>query len=127
MAVNSVGGTPCEQLIGATMADDTAPVLAHIGEGHLDIGGGKPVPLSNMPLPVVYFDGVPSLSHLNGIIGVTLVVTGTVPSSDGNIIQVASVVAHLKCNIPAAMALRGALDSALLLAQPVENPEGKAN
>jgi hypothetical protein len=41
--------------------------------------------------------------------------------------SVASVAAHLKCNIPAAKALRDALDRALLLARPVENPEGKAN
>jgi hypothetical protein len=109
------------------MADDTAPVVAHIGQGAIDIGGGASIPLSSVPMPIVYFDAAPSLSHLNGVIGVTLTVTGNVPTADGNIIQVASVVAHLKCNIPAARALRAALDSALLLAQPVENPTGKSN
>ena len=108
------------------MADDTAPVVAHIGAGSID-WGGTPVPLSQLPLPVIYFDGSPSLSHLNGIIGITLTVTGNVPTADGNILLCAAVVAHLKCNIPAAVALRGALDSALLLAQPVENPQGKSN
>lgn len=106
---------------------DAAPVVAHIGQGAIDIGGGASIPLSSAPLPIIYFDGAPSLSHLNGVIGITLTVTGNVPTADGNIIQVASVAAHLKCNIPAAMALREALNSALLLAQPVENPEGKAN
>jgi hypothetical protein len=118
---------PFEQVVGAIMADNSAPVVAHLGEGSLDIGGGNSIPLSSSPMPVVYFDNAPSLSHNNGVIGVTLTVTGNVPTRDGNIIQVASIVAHLKCNIPAAIALRGALDSALLLAQPVEKPEGKAN
>jgi hypothetical protein len=94
--------------------------------GVLKFGDGD-IQLSPMPLNVVYFDGAPSISHMNGIIGVTLVVTGNVPLSDKGVANVASVVAHLKCNIPAAMALRDSLSSALLLAQPVEKPEGKAN
>jgi hypothetical protein len=108
------------------MADDSAPVVANIGLGSL-LWGGVAVPLSQIPLPVIYFDASPSSSHLNGIIGITLTVSGNVPTSDGKIVPCAGVVAHLKCNIPAAMQLRGALDNALLLAQPVENPEGKAN
>jgi hypothetical protein len=107
------------------MANNPAPVVAHIGEGSLDLGGGNSVLLSNTPMPIVYFESAPSLSHNNGIVGVTLTVTGNVPTSDGKILQVASVVAHLKCNILAA--IRGALDSALLLAQPVENPASKSN
>ena len=109
------------------MTDNTAPVVAHIGDSAIDIGGGNSIPLSSVPMPVVYFDNAPSLSHNKGVIGVTLTVTGNAPTADGNVIQFASVVAHLKCNIPAAIALRGALDSALLLAQPVESPEGKTN
>jgi hypothetical protein len=107
------------------MADETAPVVAHIGPGSIDMAGVM-IPLSQIPLPFIYFDGAPALSHLNGVIGITLVATGTVPTQHG-ITNVASVVAHLKCNVPAAMALRAALDSALLLAQPVENPQGKSN
>jgi hypothetical protein len=64
---------------------------------------------------------------LNGVIGITLTVTGNVPLADGSVATCAAVVAHLKCNIPAALSLRDALNQALLLAQPVENPEGKAN
>ena len=109
------------------MADNTALEIAHIGIGSIDAGGGKIIPLSQIPMPVIYFDAAPSLSHQNGIVGVTLIVTGNVPTSNGNIIQCASVVALLKCNIPAAISLRAALDSALLLAQPVQNPEGKSN
>ena len=109
------------------MADNNDPVVAHIGPGSIELGGGARVPISALPMNVVYFEHAPSLSHLNGIIGVTLTVGGNVPTADGGIVQCAAVVAHLKCNIPAAIALRAALDNALLLAQPVEKPEGKAN
>lgn len=89
--------------------------------------GDKDVALSPTPIPVIYFDSAPSLSHLNGIIGITLVVSGNVPAPNDTVISVASVVAHLKCNIPAALALKAAIESALLLARPAENPDGPAN
>lgn len=91
--------------------------------------GDQNIALSPIPIPVLYFDSAPSLSHLNGVIGVTLVASGNVPMSEvEGVTQVASVVAHLKCNIPAAEALISALQSALLLARPVEKSEtGKAN
>ena len=108
------------------MADETAPVVAHVGAGYIDIGGTH-IPLAATPLPVIYFDGAPTLSHLNGVIGVTLTVTANVPTGNDGVAIVASVAAFLKCSIPAAQALRAALDSALLLAQPVENPQGKSN
>ena len=108
------------------MADQPAPVVAHIGPGSVDMHGVR-VPISNVPLPIIYFDSAPSLSHMNGIIGVTLMASANVPTSDSKIVACASVVAFLKCSIPAAIQLRGALDNALLLAQPVEKPEGKSN
>ena len=98
------------------MADDTAPVIAHIGTGSIVLNGVS-TPLSATPMPILYFDNALSLSYLNGVVGVTLVVTGNVPAGEGGVIECASVVAHLKCNVPAAIALRGALDSALTLAQ----------
>jgi hypothetical protein len=106
------------------MADDPAPVPQF---GTMKLGDAI-VALSPIPMNVIYFEEAPSLSHMNGIIGITLAVTGNVPdaASEG-IKRCASIVAHLKCNVPAALALRAALDSALLLAQPVEKPEGKAN
>jgi phosphohistidine swiveling domain-containing protein len=54
-------------------------------------------------------------------------VTGGIPTADEGVTTCAAVVAFLKCNVPAAIALKGALESAILLAQPVENPEGKAH
>jgi hypothetical protein len=89
--------------------------------------GEEVVALQSFPLPVIYFDNTPCISHLNGIIGVTLTVTGGVPTETAGVDTVAAVVAHLKCNVPAAVALRDAIDKALLLAKPVENPAGKAN
>jgi hypothetical protein len=89
--------------------------------------GDTDVALSPTPLSVIYFDSAPSLSHSNGIIGVTLTVSGNLPKADGGVSACASVVADLKCNIPAAISLRAALDQALLAAARVENPEGKAN
>lgn len=91
------------------------------------IVGGKEVALSPIPLPVVYFDNAPGLSHLNGIIGITLTVSGNAPVADGSVVSVASVVAHLKCNIQAALLLKAAIEQALLLATPVENPDGPKN
>ena len=89
--------------------------------------GGELVELSDSPMPVVYFDSAVSLSHMNGIIGVTLAVTGNVPDGADTVRVCASVVAHLKCNIPAARSLVAALNNALLLAQPAENETGPAN
>lgn len=104
------------------MADDPSPQSGYIQAGP-DI-----IALQSTPLPVLYFDSAPGLSHLNGIIGVTLTVSANVPDARGKtVVSVAAVVAHLKCNIPAARELIGALHSAILLAQPVENPEGPAN
>jgi hypothetical protein len=86
------------------------------------------ITLSRDPLPVVYFEEAPSFSHVNGIISVTLATLVPIPTNapDGAK-YIAGIPAILKCNIQGASALRNALNSALLLAQPVENPEGKAN
>ena len=89
--------------------------------------GNTVVPLGSSPLPVVYFDEAPTFSHMNGVIGITLTAAGNVPDAKGGLVNCVSVAAFLKCNIPAARALRAALDGALLLAQPVKNPEGKSN
>lgn len=87
--------------------------------------GTTDVQMSPWPLPVIYFEEAPSLSHLNGIIGITLAVGANVPGPNQTVLGVASVVAYLKCNIPAALALKGALDAALLLAQPAGNQSEK--
>ena len=88
---------------------------------------GKVIPLSNTPLQILYFDGAVSVSNTGGVIGITLVASGNVPQPNGGVSNVAGVVAHLKCNAIAANDLIGALQKALLLGAPVENPEGPAN
>jgi hypothetical protein len=85
------------------------------------------IPLLPTPMPIVYFDGIPALSYMNGIVGVTLSATGHIPNAEGGADICASTVAFLKCNIPAAQALIKALQDALLLGAPTESPEGKAN
>ena len=79
------------------MTENPAPVVAHIGNGILQWGTG-PFRSPAIPMAVIYFDASPSVSHLNGIIGITLTVTGNVPIGD-TIAMCAAVVAHLKCNI----------------------------
>lgn len=85
------------------------------------------VQMSPWPLTVVYFEEAPTLTYTNGIVGITLAVRANVPGPNETVLNVASVVAYLKCNIPAAVALRNAIDSALLLATPAAQSEGKAN
>lgn len=87
--------------------------------------GGEEVQMSPLPLLITYFEHAPSFSHLNGIIGVSLTVGSVVPAGSSQTRTVASVVTTLKCNIPAAMALRDALNGALLLAQPAGNTDEK--
>ena len=101
------------------MSDTPAPKFGMMkwGEGF--------IALQSTPLPIVYFDNTPCISHLNGIIGITLTVTGGVPTGTGSVDECAAVVAFLKCNIPAAIALKDALEKGLLLATPM--PEGKTN
>lgn len=89
------------------------------------LGPQGEIQMSPLPLPVVYFENAPTMQYLNGIIGVTLTVGGAVPGPNRTVLSVGSVVAHLKCNLAAALALKSAIESALLLAQPVENPDAK--
>jgi len=81
--------------------------------------GGADVPLSQESLPVVYFDRAPSVDHTHGVVGITLTTVGYLPNTtNGSAVPVVSVVALLKCSIPAAVELRTAINNALLLAQP---------
>jgi len=80
--------------------------------------GADVVALQSAPPPVVYFDNSPCISHLNSVIGVTLTVSGGLPTESEGVEIVASIATRLKCNISAAIALRSAIDKALLLAQP---------
>jgi hypothetical protein len=65
--------------------------------------------------PIVFFDEAPVFNNYNGIIGITLCTNITMPDGAGGLTNEMAAVAFLRCNIQAAVALRNALDSALLL------------
>ena len=90
-----------------------------------------PVPVASVPSPIsesgsanapfIYFEGAPTFGHMNGIIRITLEATRIYPGpSEGTVAAERVLVAHLRMNIPAARALRKAVDGALLLATPPE-------
>jgi hypothetical protein len=69
--------------------------------------------------PFIFFEAAPAFGNANGIVNVTLVasrhlLSGTLVTTD------VVAVAHLRCSVPAAMALRNALDRALLLGAKTE-------
>jgi hypothetical protein len=74
--------------------------------------------------PIVYFEGAPNFGINNGIINVTLAVARNLPDGQGGVAQDAVAIAYLRCNVPAAIELRKALDDAILLGIKTE---GKAN
>jgi hypothetical protein len=74
--------------------------------------------------PIVYFEGAPNFGINNGIINVTLAVARNLPDGQGGVAQDAIAIAYLRCNLPAALELRKALDDAILLGVKTE---GKAN
>jgi hypothetical protein len=87
----------------------------------------RPAPLqtSDIPhAPFVFFDDAPVFNNYNGIIGITLAANRTVPNNKGGTTNDKVVVAYLRGNIQAALALRKAIDNALLLGVKTE---GKTN
>jgi hypothetical protein len=74
--------------------------------------------------PIVYFEGAPSFGINNGIVNVTLAVARNLPDGQGGLAQDVIASAYLRCNVPAALELRKALDDAILLGVKTE---GKAN
>ena len=81
--------------------------------------------MSPLPLHITYFEHAPSFSHGNGTIGICLGVSIAVPDGAQKARTNAAIVTTLKCNIVAAISLRDAINAALLLAQPIDNPHGK--
>ena len=80
------------------------PDLSEIGSAHA---------------PILYFDDVPTFGHGNGIIRITLEAVRLHTSNLGEVARDRVVVAHLRMSIPTALALRDAIEGALLLANPV--------
>jgi hypothetical protein len=86
---------------------------------------GAIIPVSDTShAPFIFYEGAPAFGFLNGVINITLAAGRTWVGPNG-IVNDHVVVAYLRGNIQAALSLKQALDSALLLAAPT--PEGKAN
>jgi hypothetical protein len=84
------------------------------------------VPVPDTPhAPFIFFESAPAFGFTNGVVNLTLSANRTFVGPDSTIANEQVVVAYLRGNVHAAMSLRQAIDSALLLAAPTQ--EGKAN
>lgn len=87
---------------------------------------GVVIPISDTAhAPFIFYEGAPAFGFINGVVNITLSASRTWVGSEGGVVNDQVVVAYLRGNIPAALSLRQAIDSALLLAAPTQ--EGKAN
>jgi hypothetical protein len=105
---------PFPKSTGAVMADnpDTRPKEVT-------------VPVSDSPhAPFIFYEIAPAFGFTNGVVNITLSANRTWIGPNG-VMNEQVVTAYLRGNIQAALSLRQAIDSALLLATPT--PEGKAN
>ena len=83
-----------------------------------------PVPISDTShAPFIYFENAPTFGFMNGVVNISLSANRTYAGPDGAIVNEQIVVAYLRGNIPAALSLRQAIDSALLLAVPTGQKE----
>jgi hypothetical protein len=85
-------------------------------------------PLRDLPsAPIIFFEFCPTLGNNNGLINILLATGIVLPTATTATDVVPVAVAHLRCSTAAATQLRDALNAALLIGQPVDNPEGKSN
>ena len=90
---------------------------------------GEVSAIASAHAPFLYFDNAPVFGHINGVIRITLEASRDIPAP-GRQQTVASdrvIVAHLRMNIPAALALKAAIEGALLLAAPTAGASGDAS
>jgi hypothetical protein len=78
-----------------------------------------------VPAPFIYFEGITSLSFVNGIGKIAIEAGQIVAAPDGGTSYERVPVAHLVGNIEAIRRLREAIDGILLMAEPTS--EGHAN
>jgi hypothetical protein len=77
--------------------------------------------------PFIFYEVAPAFGFANGVVNITLSANRTWAGPNG-IMNEQVVVAYLRGNVQAALSLRQAIDSALLLAAPpAQGSEGKAN
>jgi hypothetical protein len=68
--------------------------------------------------PFIFFENAPVFGYTNGVINITLSANRATVGDGGTVINEQVTVAYLRGNVSAAISLRAALDSALLLAAP---------
>lgn len=80
----------------------------------------KPAPLvcDVLHAPLLYFEEVPNFGNCNSVLHITLATYRHIPNNKGGVTTDLVVEASLRCNMQAALALRKALDDALLLGAP---------
>jgi hypothetical protein len=69
--------------------------------------------------PFIYFDEAPTLGCGNGVLNITLGCYRNLCTKEGVKTDMVAV-AYLRCNLEGALALRAAIDKALLMAAPLE-------
>jgi hypothetical protein len=86
------------------------------------------IQVSDVPhAPFIFYEIAPVFGFTNGVVNITLSANRTFAGPNG-IVNEQVVVAYLRGNVQAALSLRQAIDSALLLAAtPAQGSEGKAN
>jgi hypothetical protein len=75
--------------------------------------------------PFIFYEMAPAFGFTNGVVNITLSANRTWIGPNNTVMNEQVVVAYLRGNILAALALRDALDKALLLASPTQGD--KAN
>lgn len=68
--------------------------------------------------PFIFYEVAPAFGFTNGVVNITLSANRTYAGPDRAIVNEQVVVAYLRGNVQAALSLRQAIDSALLLAAP---------
>jgi hypothetical protein len=100
---------PLPKPIGAVMADNP--------EAHPE--KVPAIPVSDTPhAPFIFYEAAPAFGFTNGVVNITLSANRTYAGPEGTIVNEQVVVAYLRGNLPAALSLRHAINSALLLAAP---------
>jgi hypothetical protein len=117
---------PFEQVAGAIMPDEPAPNLPVQVVEIIPSVAGDVSGVASANAPFIYFDGAPTFGLNEGVVNITLEALRYV-HAHGKVVSDKVIVAHLRMSLPAMLRLKSAIEGALLLAQPVENPQGKSN
>ena len=84
----------------------------------------KPSYADDPHAPFIFFDGVPNSGAMEGVVTITLSAQAMLPSEDRSRVDVRHLaVAYLRCNRRAALALKQAIDNALLIGARAQGSE----